>query len=237
MQWCHDNPDLVCFLHALRVELLVRMVMPTLVPTSPTQPFQYWVRFEEGLSGNPHAHGLCYAAGNPSLCGIESRRPRREGDMPEEDVQAQLREKLAEYFSTRASEWHPAKDGGDGRLYDFHIENLEDKTTGKPQTVDLKALLDKVLADDEPDLTPLKKLLLALIEDGQRHTMHGLNPRGRAPTRAPDRTRTTRTTRRWSAATATQRSSWTRRPRARAPCDSTRCGRGSTTCSWLGTTR
>ena len=96
--------------------------------------------------------------------------------MPEEDVQAQLREDLATYFSERASEWHPAKDGGDSRLYDFHIENLEEDSTGKPQTVDLKALLDNVLAKDEPDLTLLKKLLLTLIEDGQRHTMHGLEP-------------------------------------------------------------
>ena len=42
--WCYDHPDLVCFLHALRVELLVRMVLPAIVPTSPTQPFHFLVR-------------------------------------------------------------------------------------------------------------------------------------------------------------------------------------------------
>jgi len=119
VQWCYDNPDLVCFLHALRVELLVRMVMPTIVPTSAEQPFQYWVRFEEGTSGNPHAHGLSYAAGNPSLCGIESLTQRSEGEMPEEDKRVEMAQKLAEYFSEIASEWHPAKDGGNNTLYDF----------------------------------------------------------------------------------------------------------------------
>ena len=66
-QWCVDNPDIVTFLHALRTELLVRLVMPALVPHSAAKPFQYWVRFEEGFGGNPHAHGLVYVDGNPSL--------------------------------------------------------------------------------------------------------------------------------------------------------------------------
>ena len=125
--------------------------------------------------------------------------------MPEEDVQAQLREDLAMYFSERASEWHPAKDGGDGRLYDFHIENLEEDSTGKPQTVDLKALLDNVLANDEPDLTPLKKLLLALIEDGQHHTCTVSSLRGKAAMPALDRTRPTHIIQRSCVATATRR--------------------------------
>ena len=30
-----------------------------------------------------------------------------------------------------------------------------------------------MLATDEPDLTPLKRIFFALVEDGQRHTMHG----------------------------------------------------------------
>ena len=64
-RWCLDNPDIVCFLHAVRVELLVRMVMPTIVPVSDEHPFHYWVRFEEGPNGNPHAHGMAYAAKNP----------------------------------------------------------------------------------------------------------------------------------------------------------------------------
>ena len=172
-QWCFDHPDLVCFLHALRIELLVRLVMPCVVPTSATQPFQYWVRFEEGQSGNPHAHGLCYAAGNPTLCGIESTRRRGEAAMPEEDQRAEVANDLAKYFSPLASEWHPAKDDGGCKLYDFHIENLGDASLGRPQTIDLGAVLDEVLAVEEPDLTPLKRIVIALIEDGQRHTAHG----------------------------------------------------------------
>ena len=172
-QWCFDHPDLVCLLHALRVELLVRMVMPCVVPTSEAQPFQYWVRFEEGQSGNPHAHGLCYAAGNPTLTGIESARRRGEAEMPEEDRRAEVANDLATYFSPLASEWHPAKDDGGCKLYDFHIENLGDVGLGRPQTIDLGAVLDEVLSAGEPDLTPLKRIVIALVEDGQRHTAHG----------------------------------------------------------------
>ena len=181
MRWCHDNPDLVCFLHALRVELLVRLVMPAIVPSSPSQPFHYWVRFEEGQSGNPHAHGLVYAAGNPSLCGIESR-PGVHKDMPDEDKREIVANDLAKYFSELASESHPAKNEGGNKLYDFVIENLGHTELGQPKTLDLGALLKKVLADEDPDLTPLKQVIIALVEDGQRHTMHGF----RAPVRGRD---------------------------------------------------
>ncbi len=51
----------------MRAELLVRMVMPTIVPVSEEHPFHYWLRFEEGPSGNPHAHGMAYAAKNPEF--------------------------------------------------------------------------------------------------------------------------------------------------------------------------
>ena len=33
-------------------------------------------------------------------------------------------------------------------------------------------MLDDIFAQSEPDFTPLKTLLLALVEDGQRHTLH-----------------------------------------------------------------
>ncbi len=78
----------MCYLHALRVELLVRLVMPAIVPTSPVAPFQYWVRFEEGSGGNPHAHGLNYAAGNPSISGLRQSIQKEDcdGDLQEESV-------------------------------------------------------------------------------------------------------------------------------------------------------
>ena len=40
--------------------------------------FQYWLRFEFGASGNPHAHGLNYVQGNPSFdeCVVENEEQR-----------------------------------------------------------------------------------------------------------------------------------------------------------------
>ena len=44
----------------------------------------------------------------------------------------------------------------------------------KPQTVNLLPLLESIFADEEkdPDVSELKNILLALIEDGNRHTWH-----------------------------------------------------------------
>ena len=53
-----DNADILAFLHVLRVELLVRYVMSDVVSCSPGSPFQYWLRFEWGVGGNPHTHGM-----------------------------------------------------------------------------------------------------------------------------------------------------------------------------------
>ena len=65
--WVLDNPDIVVTLHAIRVELLVRCVMSHVVPEDELEPFLYWLRFEFGQSGNPHAHGLTYVSGNPEF--------------------------------------------------------------------------------------------------------------------------------------------------------------------------
>ena len=65
--WVLDNPDIVVLLHAIRVELLVNYVMRDIVPTEEDDPFLYWLRFEFGSSGNPHAHGVAYVAGNPQF--------------------------------------------------------------------------------------------------------------------------------------------------------------------------
>ena len=65
--WVRDNGDIVAFLHALRVELQVRLVTQHVVPCTDAEPFLYWLRFEWGTNGNPHAHGQCYVSGNPSF--------------------------------------------------------------------------------------------------------------------------------------------------------------------------
>ena len=86
------------------------------------------------------------------------------------------RHHMAEFFSTFCSEWHPAKDAGGGALYPFIIENLQDASLARPQCIQLGELLRATLDAEEPNLTPLRQLLLALVEDGQRHTMHGHGP-------------------------------------------------------------
>jgi len=58
-QWVRENPDLVSFVHALRVELQVRLLMSHVVPQEPRAPFQFWLRLEYGNNGNPRAPGLC----------------------------------------------------------------------------------------------------------------------------------------------------------------------------------
>ena len=65
--WVLKNPDIVVMLHVIRVEIIVNYVMKNIVPPNEAKPFLYWLRFEFGQSGNPHAHGLTYVAGNPEF--------------------------------------------------------------------------------------------------------------------------------------------------------------------------
>ena len=65
--WVTTNPDIVVTLRAIRVELLLHYVRQHIVPLDDASPFLYWLRFEFGQSGNPHAHGLSYVPGNPEV--------------------------------------------------------------------------------------------------------------------------------------------------------------------------
>ena len=47
---------------ALRTELHMRMVMPTIVPHSEEWPYMAMARAETGPGGNPHTHGFCMRA-------------------------------------------------------------------------------------------------------------------------------------------------------------------------------
>ena len=182
-RWSLDNPDILCQLHAIRVELIIRMVMPAVVPPTPSYPFQYWARFEEGFNGNPHAHGIANGPFNPSFDNVvkdedtRARLQQAEGFDGEElrlwdDVTAEVTDQFAPFVS----ESHPAKDVAGEPLYDFVIENIRDARFGKPQCVNVKQLMDEAFSGNCAKLDDLKRLLLALIEDGQRHTMHGYNP-------------------------------------------------------------
>ena len=67
MQMFFNNPDIITALQAIRVELHVRLVVAHIVPQVAEQPFQYWLRFECGASGNPHVHGQNWVHGNPQF--------------------------------------------------------------------------------------------------------------------------------------------------------------------------
>ena len=63
--WVADNGDLLVLMHAIRVGLSVRHVVSEVVEKERDEGFQFWLRFEFGKSGNPHAHGLNFVRGNP----------------------------------------------------------------------------------------------------------------------------------------------------------------------------
>ena len=103
--WVRDNADLVAFLHALRVELQVRLVMQHVVPCTEAEPFLYWLRFEWGTNGNPHAHGQRSVSGNPSLeSAVEDQatadflRTRGSGDAPSFRTKQKAEAELGEFF-------------------------------------------------------------------------------------------------------------------------------------------
>ena len=63
-----DRPDIVTYMVALRAELLMRVVMPSVVPHNGRQKCVPLGRNEwGGTTGNPHTHGMVYGAGNPVL--------------------------------------------------------------------------------------------------------------------------------------------------------------------------
>jgi len=182
--WVRENPDIVAFVHALRVELQVRLLMSEVVPPEPQAPFQFWLRFEYGANGNPHAHGLCYVPKNPAFESVVADADTRETLLQSgrrdairlRTVQEATRD-IAAFFAPHVRESHPCKDLDGRRLTAPWTEPDKDATAVAPHHVDLLTLLDEVFASEdtsrEPDLSRLRRLLAALIEDGQRHTSHG----------------------------------------------------------------
>ena len=179
--WVLDNPDLVAVMHAIRVELTVRYVMHNVVPSDETDPFLYWLRFEWGSNGNPHAHGQIYVKGNPSFEHVakdaETRAQLIEAGYPDAysmSTREEAEQQLGKYYHDYVKEWHPSKDAAGKQLYPFRAEALTAKktTNAQPHCCDLLELLERTLAPETTDLSELRQLLLALIEDGQRHTFH-----------------------------------------------------------------
>ena len=153
------------------------------------EPFLYWTRFEFGENGNPHAHGLCYVSGNPYFDTVirgelqrENLRKLGRSDADLYDTWEQAESKMAAFYNDYGTEMHPAKDANGEALYDYVIENLnacadsDNSFLSKPQCFNLTQELDRIFQAEEhgksPDITRLQKNLVALIESGQRHTLH-----------------------------------------------------------------
>lgn len=63
-----NSPDLCAYMVALRCELLMKIVMPAVVPHKEYK-FLAMGRYEVGKGGNPHVHGFCVGDRAPVLGG------------------------------------------------------------------------------------------------------------------------------------------------------------------------
>ena len=185
-QWTADNSDLVVLMHAIRVELNVRHVMSEVVEKEDDSDFQFWLRFEFGSSGNPHGHGLNYVKGNPSFESVVADEEMRQqlieaGHHEAADLQTweEAEKHLARFYTSYVSEKHPGKDDSSSPLFHFYVDLFSKHDhLKKPQTVNLYEMLEKIFEqpEEEPDLQPLRELLLSLIEHGGLHDRHGQYP-------------------------------------------------------------
>ena len=166
-EWALNNPDIVVVMHAIRVELLITHVMQHIVSPLDSELFQYWVRFEFGHSGNPHAHGKCYVAGNPRFDEVLSDEEQREilREAGREDVDslrtwAQAEKTVSDFFDEYISEMHPCKDEHGRQRYDFVVENLALPHCARPACFSLRLELETIFVEEnagiEPDMTALK---------------------------------------------------------------------------------
>ena len=163
-------------IHAIRVELIVRYLMSEIVPPEEREPFLYWLRFEWGHGGNPHAHGKCYVPKNPDFDAVvkdEATLRALFAEIKDHPDTGRLHTKddaenmVANFFDKYVKETHPAKDPAGNELYPFLIENLKTPSMSKPQTINLLEVLEDIFREDEPDLSKLNEICLALIENGK----------------------------------------------------------------------
>ena len=66
-EFVRENADLVAQAMALRIELNMRIVMPSVVPHSEKYPYMAMARMETGSGGNPHAHGFSLGLPGPRV--------------------------------------------------------------------------------------------------------------------------------------------------------------------------
>ena len=135
--------------------------MPHIVPPDDANPFHYWLRFEFGQSGSPHAHGLAYVNGNPQfdlivrdMEALEALQKANHPDLAEVRLQVEATRGVADFFDAYVSEMHPCKDTAGKPLWNFEeplytivTENVRMPGMAKPQTVNLLELLEDVFCD------------------------------------------------------------------------------------------
>ena len=92
-------------------------------------------------------------------------------------TRAEAEQQLGDFFGDYISEWHPCKNEDGQALYPFVLEILSAEATSEPLAVDLLEVLDEIFTEEPcaPNLQPLHHLLVGLIEEGQRHTMHDIH--------------------------------------------------------------
>ena len=161
--WVLNNPDIVVTLHAIRVELIVKHVMAHIVTPEDALPFLYWLRFEFGQSGNPHAHGLAFVAGNPQFdliakdeATLKELMDRCHPDMDEIQLADDAVRDVADFYNPYVKEMHPCKDTAgkplwfyDEPLYTLTVENVRMPGLAKPQTIDLLELLEEAFREED----------------------------------------------------------------------------------------
>ncbi len=81
-----DNPDIASYIFALRAELTMRIVMPTIVPHSPNAKFISMARFEVGKGGNPHFHGLSCGSDHPTIGNFKDPAEAEDDDPADDTV-------------------------------------------------------------------------------------------------------------------------------------------------------
>ena len=126
---------------------------------------------------------FCYVSGNPHFDSVVKSMEEREElaklEIPGVDTFRTFEEaerECAHFYKKYVSEQHPGKASDSEPHYNFFDDTLHNEKYARPQCINLCQMLDDIFAQKEPDFTSLKTLLLALVEDGQRHTMHHHGP-------------------------------------------------------------
>ena len=89
------------------------------------------VAFRVGCNGNPHAHGQCYVAGNPSFESVvedpataDFLRTRGSGDALAFRAKDEAEAELGELFGQYLSERHPSRNAQGDMTYNYVLEVL-----------------------------------------------------------------------------------------------------------------